>query len=518
MKPIIVEMNDMSESVEVYGSKPNPFLTYTIYVIFGLLVAACIWMYFFKIDDVVKSDSMFKSTDEIFDVCSAVTGEVEEKIANSGDYVKAGDTLYIVNIESLSDTIISYQKELKDAEDRLVILEAYAQSLSGDEEILERLSDNQYYDEFINRRALLMANIEAEKENSSDKTELYNDNVKLISETIEKYNKKIDKLNEVKSCISSKNNTFDSSESYYYSIVSSYISSYDYNKLQYDNKIKDYQSQIDKLDDQLKATEDSTDAETVKKSKDEISQMIESAKAEQIQALTSLERQQISTIEQSIESLNDTLLTLNSNLESAKSEQRNFSYDGGESSKNIAVLTEKGNISNEKLTYEEKKEKCENYLKNYNIQNENCSIKALASGYYYESQQLKHGSYMQEGATLGRIYPEKESEFYAEVYVENSDIGKIEEGQRVNLDISAYPSSEYGYVKGKVANISKDIMVDENSGKAYYLVKVQCDNMSLKSKNGDVGYLKNGMACQAKILIGEKSVMNYLLEKINILD
>lgn len=41
--------------------------------------------------------------------------------------------------------------------------------------------------------------------------------------------------------------------------------------------------------------------------------------------------------------------------------------------------------------------------------------------------------------------------------------------------------------------------------------------MTVKNKNGDIGYLKNGMACQAKIVIGEKKVISYLLEKINIL-
>lgn len=518
MKPIIVDMNDMSESVEVYESKPNPVLVYTIYIIFVIIVTACIWMYFFKIDDVVKNTGMFKSTDKIYDICSAVTGEVDEKYVNSGDYVNVGDTLYVVNIDSLSDTIISYQKDLQDADDRLAILNAYAQSLDGNAEILEKLSDNQYYDEFINRRALLMANIESGKEKTSDKTELYNDNIEMISRTIEKYNNKIEKLNEVNNCIRNRNNTFDSSESYYYSIVSSYISAYDYNKLQYDNKIEGYERQVNELDVQIKEAVDTADADTLRKSRDDIKQTLESAKAEQIQALANLESQQISTIEQSIESLNDTLLTLNSNLESAKLEQKSLSDTDGENSKDIAILTEKGNISNERLTYEEKKEECDNYLKNYNIKNENCSIKASASGYYYENQEFKQGSYIQEGASLGEIYPEKESEFYAEVYVGNSDIGQIKEGQNVNLEISAYPSSEYGYFKGKVINISKDIMVDENSGNAYYLVKVRCNTMTVKNKNGDTGYLKNGMACQAKIVIGEKSVMNYLLEKINLLD
>ena len=31
MKPIIVDMKDMSDSTEVYNSRPNPFFVYFIY-------------------------------------------------------------------------------------------------------------------------------------------------------------------------------------------------------------------------------------------------------------------------------------------------------------------------------------------------------------------------------------------------------------------------------------------------------------------------------------------------------
>lgn len=58
MKPIIVDMKDLSDSVEVYESKPNPFLVYTIYAILAVLAAACIWAYIFKLDDVVKSQEI----------------------------------------------------------------------------------------------------------------------------------------------------------------------------------------------------------------------------------------------------------------------------------------------------------------------------------------------------------------------------------------------------------------------------------------------------------------------------
>ena len=92
------------------------------------------------------------------------------------------------------------------------------------------------------------------------------------------------------------------------------------------------------------------------------------------------------------------------------------------------------------------------------------------------------------------------------------------EGQDVKFEISAFPAREYGYVYGKVENISKDITVDEKTGMAYYIVKVKCcENDKNKGKKCDIA-LKTGMACRGNIIVGEKTVMTYLLEKINLID
>ena len=348
IKPIIIDINNCSECVEVYESKPNHFMIYTIYTLLAIVVTACIWMSFFRVDDVVKSNGLFRNSEEIYEVGSAVTGVVKEKNVTDGDYVNKGDILYVVESESLSNTILMYSNNLKNAKDRLDMLDAYEESLNGSFEILERMSENQYYEEFKNRRELL--------------------------------------------------------------------------------------------------------------------------------------------------------------------------FNGIENNKKIAILTEKVSISGDRLTLNEKIAEYENCLNEYNTQSENCTIKASVSGYYYDRQNLKPGSYVQKGNTVGQIYPEKESDFYAEVYIKNSDIGRIKEDQDVKIEIAAYPSKEYGYFKGKIVSISKDISVDESTGYAYYVAKVKCDNMYVKNKDGAALELKNGMACQAKIIVGDKTVMTYVLEKINLTD
>ncbi len=544
MKPIIIDMKEISDSTEVYESKPNRILVYTIYIILTMVVVAVLWMALFKMDIVVKCNGIFKGSNAIYEISSGVTGSVKRTHIKNGQYVKEGDILYVLSIDELSDTILRYQNELEAAQARLEILSGYEKSLDGDPSGLETLTDNPYYKEFLNRKELLFANINLGKSDTTGQVTLHQGNVDSLSGTISKYNEKIEKLNNVKQCIMVRNNTFDSSEGIYYSMVSSYLASYSYTTLQYDNQINEYQRQIDEYEEQIKKAEipatgdetvggndldveaDSTatqssnvaiDVEALKKQRDALIVALDSAQKERTQALMNLELQQIATIEQQISGYNDTILSLETNLTSAKLQLDAVNGVDTESKEMIAILTEKGNIAAEILTYKDKVKECETYLKSYDIQNDNCIIKANVSGYFYVSQDLKTGSFVQEGSSIGTIYPEAESKYYAEIYVENTDIGKIKEEQKVKFEIAAYPSSEYGYFEGTVENIAKDISVDQSTGYAYYVVRVKCKNMTLKGKDGKEVTLINGMACQAKIVTDEKKILTYLLEKINLL-
>ncbi len=536
MKPIIVDMKDISDSTEVYDSKPNRFMIYTIYVVLAIFAISIIWMGVSKIEIVVKSNGIFRGSNAIYEISSAVTGRVKKNNVLDGQYVREGDTLYVLNIDTLSDTIIRYQDELEAATDRLEILSSYEKSLGGDIKELDSCADNLYYNEFTNRRKRLYANMTLSESDTNGQVELYQGSADSISGTIDKYNEKINKLNAAKQCIKAQNNTLDSADSYYYSMVSSYLASYNYTTFKYDNQINEYQKQIDTYEVQIrKAEEENTSNETVssnevvvgnevnnvevlKKQRDVLNISIESVKKEKMQSLLSLELQQITAIEQQISEYNDTILSMEANLISTRLQLESIRDSDNETKSSVAILTEKGNVAAEILSYQEKKKECESYLKSYDIQNDNCTIRANVSGYYYSTQNLKTGTYVQEGVAIGTIYPERESKYYAEICVENSDIAKVKEGQEVKFEIEAYPSKEYGYFTGVVENIARDISIDKSTGYPYYLVKIRCDHMTVKNDDGVEASLINGMACQAKIVVYEQNVLKYLLEKIDLLD
>ena len=89
MKPIIVDMKDMSDSTEMYESKANPFIVYTIYTILLLLLVALAWLYFSKMEIMVKGDGIFRCDAPVCEVGSGVSGELESCNVKNGDYVEA---------------------------------------------------------------------------------------------------------------------------------------------------------------------------------------------------------------------------------------------------------------------------------------------------------------------------------------------------------------------------------------------------------------------------------------------
>lgn len=536
MKPIIVDMKDMSDSTEVYASRPNRFLVYTVYTVFLILVIALVWMACSKIDLVVKSKGIFKGSNAVYEINSGVTGSVKESHVVDGQSVREGDVLYVLNIDELSDTMVSYREKLSEAGKRLEILAAYKESLDGDAGALERLKDNPFYEEFTNRRDLLYANIGLNRSDSGGQSAIHQENIHSISDSIGSYQEKIKKLNQVKKCILARRNDFPKSESQYYTMVNSYLTSYDYSAMQYDNQMEKLQKEIEEItarsetlqkkaktrekanDVKPGASQPATDAKALKKQKEEAVSALNTLKSEKEQALSKMESQEINAVEQQISGYEDSIFSLKSNLSSAKMQLESATPKDEGKKENVAILTEKRAVDSEILTNEEKKKECENYLKSYDIKNDHCTVKANASGNFHAARDMKIGSYLQEGTAIGQIYPEEESKYYADLYVENSDIGRIKEGDEVKFEIAAYPADEYGYFSGKIVNIAKDITVDRNTGYSYYPVKVKCENISLKGKDGEEASLRNGMACEAKIVIGEKDVLTYVLEKIDLLD
>lgn len=529
MKPIIVDMKEMSDTTEVYEARPNPFLVYFIYLLLFLLFCALGWMYFSDMDIVVKSNGLFRNEETGYEISSAISGKVESCNISEGQLVQEGDILLTINGESLTESIQDYENMLDDVNQRIEILKAYQESLEGKTEDFNKLTENKYYEEFKNRKKLLQLSVENSGESTESQKKQYETEKGTIEESIRQYETQVAKLEQVKGCIQSRTNIFGAEDSYYSSIVNSYISNYNVTSVQYDSQIGEYEKSREALEQQKKSakkskeSEESANVENI--SKEELEEQIESlnikiqeTESEKSQTLESLELQQLTTIEQQISSINETLLSLKSNQTSVQAQIDSLQESQSKDTEEISILTEKGKVASELLTYEDKKTEYESTLKQYNMENGKVNITAANTGYISLNEEIKEGTYLQEGTTICQILPESEGEYYAEIYVDNADIAELKEGQPVKFEIAAYPSSEYGFITGEIETIAKDIKVDQTSQSAYYPVKVKCEKITLSNKDGKKGEVKNGMACQAKIVVDKKNVLTYLLEKINLID
>jgi hemolysin D len=131
------------------------------------------------------------------------------------------------------------------------------------------------------------------------------------------------------------------------------------------------------------------------------------------------------------------------------------------------------------------------------------------------------GTVVQPGTVLLTLVPRDET-LRAEVWVSNEDIGFIRTGQAVKLKFAAYPFQKYGMADGIVEHVSAD-SADGSAGvpadKAgrpqplVYKALVALKSMHLDLQ-GDRFALSAGMQVSAEILLGTRSVLEYLLSPV----
>jgi multidrug resistance efflux pump len=85
--------------------------------------------------------------------------------------------------------------------------------------------------------------------------------------------------------------------------------------------------------------------------------------------------------------------------------------------------------------------------------------------------------------------------------------GKVDTGRVVNIDFPAYPSSEFGILKGKVTKIS-DIPEE-----GQFLIEIQLPD-SLVTTYGKTIQFRQGMVGQGEIITDKRRFLTRLLEKL----
>jgi HlyD family secretion protein/adhesin transport system membrane fusion protein len=116
------------------------------------------------------------------------------------------------------------------------------------------------------------------------------------------------------------------------------------------------------------------------------------------------------------------------------------------------------------------------------------------------------GGIVKSGETIAEISP-LDDELMIEAKINTADRAYIYPGQDVSIEITAYESSKYGLVKGKLIGISPDSSTDDKGGN-FYTIKVRADNYKFDENSP----ILIGMTANVNILTGKRTILQYLLK------
>ncbi len=202
MKEILVDINELTDSRELYHTKPHPFVWIFTYILLGLVLVSVLWATFGKKEIIVKASGQVRPETGISTVRNIVGGELESTNYKQGITVKAGDILYIIKHDNLLMERESSEGKLKEMGKELENLQIYRKCIASEENKFDPVKEPVYYEKV---RKLLM-DIKFSQTDTSYKTIKLNEEKFLNSTQLNKNLKEIECLKRyIKSLDSNKN-------------------------------------------------------------------------------------------------------------------------------------------------------------------------------------------------------------------------------------------------------------------------------------------------------------------------
>ncbi|HHW23413.1 MAG TPA: HlyD family efflux transporter periplasmic adaptor subunit [Clostridiaceae bacterium] len=145
MKAILVDIKDISDSREVYQSKPHPFLWIFTYILLALLGSAMLWASIGKIEIVVKANGQVRPAAGISTVRNLYGGIVKEVKYEQGALVKKGDLLYTIEHDALTIEKENLERQLGELNLELNNLLRYRESIILEQNTFNEETEPMYY-------------------------------------------------------------------------------------------------------------------------------------------------------------------------------------------------------------------------------------------------------------------------------------------------------------------------------------------------------------------------------------
>ena len=140
----------------------------------------------------------------------------------------------------------------------------------------------------------------------------------------------------------------------------------------------------------------------------------------------------------------------------------------------------------------------------------NYIITSPIDGELINMQGFHEGSVVAPGNAIVEISPDKD--IIVETYVNPSEIGFLKEEGDALYQIDAFNSNQWGFATGKIIEISKDVIIVNNT--PFYKIKSSLDNKNLYLKNGAEGKLKKGMTLTSRFFMTKRTAFQLLFDEV----
>jgi multidrug efflux pump subunit AcrA (membrane-fusion protein) len=208
-----------------------------------------------------------------------------------------------------------------------------------------------------------------------------------------------------------------------------------------------------------------------------------------------------------------------------KQQEQTLAAQNASGTATLASLSrDKEGLNQQKIETEKKLQRDRSELQQIEKELKQGAIVAPVKGTLFQLRIRNSGQTVRLGDRIAQIAP-SDNFMAIEGIVSAQDISKIKAGQKAQVRISACPHPDYGTLKGKVQNISPDVVsLDNNppstgatkSGQDGYKVTIEPESLVLQQRNKKCN-LQIGMEGKADIMTTEETVLQFLLRKAKLM-
>lgn len=499
MKQLVYDIKEMSDSKEIYGQRPNPFFSIFIYTIVALLATAVLFCCICKMEIVATAAGVIRPSGDVHTVSCLAGGQVTQVNYSDGQLVKKGDVLLTVDtaqhqiqLDNLETTRQAYMWQLE-------MLDQFLAGIDTGENPFSREASSKEYSYSVQFESYLLQLKNTDESIAYDAQQTAT-NIKTLNQQIGELKAQIAGWTSYKESIL-KGENLAADHPTYENMYLLYTATLN-------NLKNDYETQ-------RKQIEATTSGQTQAEALAELEKSYLNAKNMEYY-------QTVIQIDTTLASLQAELNTATASLSQYKIAQEKYENSSNENGQARAVsqvvIEQTAALLNQKDSVQAQLEEVNTQIKQTQEQISQGTVTAQCGGTVSVLQTLAAGDVVASGATVATVIPQNESLYKVQIYVNNADVANIEEGNTVRYNIAALPNNQYETVRGTVTSISTDTMIQDGQYSGFYLVECTIDKNTVKDQKGNTGTITTGMQVEAKIVTQEKTIMRYLLEKIDIFD